>query len=183
MLQKVKIPKLTQANALTAEIASFRFLLCLVIWYDLLIDINKVSKLLSACKHEIDVAQELILSTQSLLHSYQENDTFFSSAVNIATELCEQQLEIPAEMPSERRHCVPHHFGYENEDQPLVDALQNLKVHFFFHAIDIALVSLGECFDMLSKHNDIFALPYNIPLLKHWENQSYWNTVKLFPLH
>lgn len=108
---------------------------------------------------QIDIAQELISSTQSLLRKYRENETFYSAAVNVATELCEQ-LEIPAEMPSERRLRVPQHFGCESEDERLVDALQNLKVNFFFHAVDVSLVSLGERFDMLSKHSDIFAFLY-----------------------
>ena len=120
---------------------------------------------------QIDVAQELIRATQCLLHRYRESDTFFSSAVDAATNLCEQ-LDIPAEMPAERRRRVPRQFGYEDGDDPIVDALHNLKVQFFFHAIDVALVSLGERFDMLSMYSDIFAFLYNIPLLKHWENQK-----------
>lgn len=75
-------------------------------------------------------------------------------------------------MPAERRRCVLRQFGYEGRDDPLVDALQKFKAQFFFHSIDVALVSLDERFDMLNKYSDIFAFLYNIPSLKHWENQK-----------
>lgn len=55
------------AKPLGAEIAFFLFLLCLVICNDLLIDINKVSRLLQHENIQIDVGQELISSIQSLL--------------------------------------------------------------------------------------------------------------------
>lgn len=42
----------------------------------------------------------------------------------------------------------------------------------FFYTIVVVLISSDECFDMLSKLNDIFAFFYNIPLLKNQKNQK-----------
>jgi hypothetical protein len=127
----------------------------LIIWHDLLVDINKVSKILQDQNMQIDVTQELIRATQCLLRSYRESDTFFSSAVDAATQLCEE-LDVPAEMPVERRRRVPRQFEYEDGDDPIVDALHKLKVQFFFHTVNVALVSLAERFDILNKYSDIF---------------------------
>ena len=88
---------------------------------------------------QIDVALELIRATQCLLSSYRESDTFFSSAVDAAAKLCEE-LDIPAEMPVERRRRVPRQFEYEDGDDPIVDALHKLKVQFFFHTVDVTYV-------------------------------------------
>ena len=92
----------SEANALAEEVGSFRFVLCLTIWYDLLVDVNKVSKLLQDENMQIDVAQQLITATQSLLRSYRDSETFFSAAVDAATEICDQ-MHVPAEMPNKRR--------------------------------------------------------------------------------
>ena len=75
-------------------------------------------------------------------------------------------------MPVERRRRVPLQFGYEDAVEPTVNALHKLKVQFFFHVINVALVSLGERFDMLNMYSDIFSFLHNIPSLKHWENQK-----------
>ena len=65
------------------------------------------------------------------IRSYRESDTFFSSAVDTAAKLCED-LDVPAEMPVERRRRIPRQFEYEDGDDLSSMLRTNSKCSSFF---------------------------------------------------
>jgi hypothetical protein len=62
-----------EANSLVEEISSYRFLITIIVWYDILFHINLMSKMIQNKTMSIDSASKLVKSTQKFLLSYLEN--------------------------------------------------------------------------------------------------------------
>ena len=56
-----------EAQSLAEEVGSFRFSLCTVVWYDVLNQIQHVSKLLQSQTMQVDVAVSLLKKTEKAL--------------------------------------------------------------------------------------------------------------------
>lgn len=62
----------SEAKSLSKEITCMEFLVCLIIWYDLLFEINFVSKALQATDVSIDMAIRMINSLKKFMLKYRE---------------------------------------------------------------------------------------------------------------
>ncbi len=67
-----------EAQTLAEEVVSYRFAICTVVWYDILIQIHHVSKLMQPESMQLDVAVNLLTKTEAFLKSYRK--TGFASA-------------------------------------------------------------------------------------------------------
>ncbi|KAG1925876.1 zinc finger MYM-type protein [Pimephales promelas] len=137
-----------EAQALAEEVASFRFVICSVVWCELLTITNQVNKLLQSSSMQLDVAVRLIDSTKINLSKYRQSG--FDEAVSTAKELCEA-LNIETELKEKRVRSTKRHFAYEAADEPLNDALKKLEVTFFNCVVDSALMSLQERFETMNQ--------------------------------
>lgn len=137
-----------EAQALAEEVASFRFVICSVVWCELLTITNQVNKLLQSSSMQLDIAVRLIDSTKINLSKYRQSG--FDEAVSTAKELCEA-LNIETELKEKRLRSTKRHFAYEAADGPLNDALKKLEVTFFNCVVDSALMSLQERFETMNQ--------------------------------
>ena len=76
------------AQSLAEEVGSFRFSLCTVVWYDVLNQIQHVSKLLQSQTMQVDLAVSLLKKTGKALESYRA--TGFVAAQTSAKAMCEE---------------------------------------------------------------------------------------------
>uniref|UniRef100_A0A3Q1FCV8 TTF-type domain-containing protein n=1 Tax=Acanthochromis polyacanthus TaxID=80966 RepID=A0A3Q1FCV8_9TELE len=127
-----------EAHSLAEEIGSFRFQICCVVWYDILVMTNTVSKLLQSVNMQLDVALNLIQTTKDNLISYRTHG--FLDAQATAKEICEQ-------MNTET-----------GSDEPIQDAMKRLEVSFFNAVVDCAIHSLEDRFQSLKDVSNNFGI-------------------------
>lgn len=77
-----------EAQALAEELGSYRFLICSVVWCDILTLVNQVNKLFQSSSMQLDVASNLITSTKATLSQYRASG--FAAAQATAKDLCEE---------------------------------------------------------------------------------------------
>ncbi|XP_043942864.1 zinc finger MYM-type protein 1-like [Protopterus annectens] len=139
---KGKDPKAySEAASLSSAMKSAKFLIVLVVWYDVLVKVEQVSK---------------------LLQKYRA--TGYKKAKVTATELAEEldvELKFPGAdevRPRKKRKLS----GYEADDECLISPEQNFKVNFFYTLVDVALSSVQDRFTQLAPHSATFGFLYNI---------------------
>lgn len=115
-----------EAQALAKEVVSFRFLICTLVWFDILTNINQVNKMLQSRSMQLDVAVRLIESAKHSLWKYRQYG--FGHAQSTAKKLCEV-LDIEPEL--KEKGSTKKHFAYEAADEPISDALKKLEVTSF----------------------------------------------------
>jgi len=92
-----KDPKcITEAVALAKELKSFKFLVTLVVWYDILMQINLSSKMLQSQTVDLNEAVSTLAKTNAFLVDLRNKG--LGSAVASAKELAEELEMLPAEM-------------------------------------------------------------------------------------
>ncbi|KAJ3608887.1 hypothetical protein NHX12_023416 [Muraenolepis orangiensis] len=77
-----------EAQSLAEEVWSYRFLICTVVWYDILHHVNHVSKLLQSATMQLEVAVDLLTKANMSLTSYR--DTGFAAAQATAKDMSEE---------------------------------------------------------------------------------------------
>jgi len=117
-----------EAQSLDEEIGSYRFCICIAIWYDILCKIQHVSKLMQSPSMQLDVAVDLLKKTRDSLTSYR--NTRFSDTQTIAKEMCEE-MNVEAELKQKHLRTTKMHFGYESPNEPIQDALRKMETTFF----------------------------------------------------
>lgn len=105
---------LSVAQSLSKERTSWRFVLCVVIWYNVLYQINRVSKLLQSPKMSIDVLKR---ETDNVKHFLQEyRDGGLSSAQTDAKEIAEK-MQIDMTFPVAQQRKTTRMFLYEGKEE------------------------------------------------------------------
>ncbi|KAJ3615223.1 hypothetical protein NHX12_018791 [Muraenolepis orangiensis] len=147
-----------EAQALAEEVGSYRFLICCIVWNDILTTVNQVNKLLQSASMQLDVAVDLIATAKTSLTQYRASG--FAAAQTTAKDLCEE-MNIEAVLVQKRLRNTKRQFTYEAADEPLADALRSLEVTFFNVVVDAALNSLEERFDTMQNVKDNFGVLLN----------------------
>ena len=68
-------------------ILSWKFILAIVIWHDILFQVNKTSKFVQTCGISLDIIKSEIHNTQSFLQDHRQND--YNTAMVSAREIAE----------------------------------------------------------------------------------------------
>lgn len=118
------------------EVVSYRFAICTVVWYNILIQIHHVSKLMQPGSMQLDVAVNLLTKTEAFLKSYRK--TGFASAQATARDICEE-MNIEAVLKQKRLRQTKQHFSYESPDEPFNDAMKQMEVCFFINVVDVCI--------------------------------------------
>lgn len=147
-----------EAQALAEELGSYRFLICSVVWCDILTLVNQVNKLFQSSTMQLDSASNLITSTKAALSQYRASG--FAAAQATAKDLCEK-MNLEAVLKQKRLRNTRKQFSYEAADKPLTDALRNLEVTFFNTVVDVALHSFEEVFQTMENVRDTFGILLN----------------------
>ncbi|XP_043931498.1 zinc finger MYM-type protein 1-like [Protopterus annectens] len=160
---KGKDPKAySEAASLSSTMKSAKFLIALVVWYDVLVRVGQVSKLLQSSSMQIAQAVLLLEELKRFLTEYRA--TGYEKAKVTATELAEE-LEVELKFPGAdevRPRKKRKLFGYEGDDECLTSPEQNFKINFFNSLVDVALSSVQDRFTQLAAHSATFGFLYNI---------------------
>lgn len=147
--QKINDPVAkVEAQSLAEEVGSYRFLICCVVWFEILSRTNTVNKLLQSASMQLDIAVQLISNAKASLTQYR--DTGFSDAQTTARSICEE-MNVEAVLKDKRLRTSKKHFSYEAPDEPVADALRNLEVNFFNIVVDSTIASIDKRFETLNQ--------------------------------
>ncbi|XP_076062381.1 uncharacterized protein LOC143037722 [Oratosquilla oratoria] len=151
-----------EAQSLAEEVGSYRFLICTVVWYDILHHVNHVSKLLQSPKMQFDVAVDLLTKAKTSLTNYRR--TGFASAQASAKDMCEE-MNVEAVLKEKILRSTKKQFAYEAPDEPIADAMKRLEATFFNVVVDTAIQSLTDRFETLGEVRDRFGVLLNFQKL------------------
>ncbi|XP_029767716.1 uncharacterized protein LOC112121922 [Terrapene carolina triunguis] len=155
------------AKALTKAISSFKFLVSLVLWYDILFEINMTSKQLQAKEFDICDAINQLGETKKFLVG-RRSDAAFEKTLVDAGELAEE-LDVPALFEPDPIHIRKKRkqFTYEADDEPIYNLKEKFKVNFYFAVIDTAIHSVEERFTLMQQISSVFGFIYDVHSLQN----------------
>ena len=119
----------TEAQFLIVYITSWKFVLSVVIWYDLLFHINKTCKIMQTCGISLEIIELEIKATLAFLGKYCNDG--YSTAIIEGREIA-KNLDIDSIFAEKRHRKKKQLFGYENEDESDLDSeVMKFKTIFF----------------------------------------------------
>ncbi|XP_065678143.1 uncharacterized protein LOC136093139 [Hydra vulgaris] len=136
-----------KARGLAKNIKNYKFICGVILWHDILFEINSVSKLLQSVTINISgcIAENLECSTE------------FPDDTEVRPRRKKRQ------------------FDYEKAvDEPLTEE-KKFKINFFNYILDITLNSLNERFTLLETHSKKFQFLYDILKLKDIDDKTLEN--------
>ncbi|XP_069502679.1 zinc finger MYM-type protein 1-like [Ambystoma mexicanum] len=155
------------AQGLAKGISSFKFVVSLVVWHNILFEINVTSKQLQTKTLDVRDAIKQLEESKKFLSGCRSDEGF--EKVLIDAHKLAEELEIPACFEpdnSVRVRRKKKQFTYEADDEPIENPKENFKVNFFFAIIDTALQSVEERFTQMRQISSVFGFLYNIHSLK-----------------
>ncbi|XP_051953036.1 uncharacterized protein LOC127622912 [Xyrauchen texanus] len=148
------------ARGLEQEITSWKFLLTVIIWYNILHEVNRVSKLLQSPQVGIDVLQCEVGYVLKFLKEYRENG--LSSAQTDARDIVEE-MEMPMVFPTSRGRKPKHQFPYESQnlDPSLTVTREEMfRRDVFLPLVDSAITGTSERFKLMETFHGLFGFIY-----------------------
>uniref|UniRef100_A0A3B1J7N8 TTF-type domain-containing protein n=1 Tax=Astyanax mexicanus TaxID=7994 RepID=A0A3B1J7N8_ASTMX len=154
---------LYSAQNLCKELMSWQFILCVVIWYNVLFHINHVSKLLQSPNMAIDAVKRETDHVKQFLQEYRDHG--ISSAKTEAREIAEK-LQVDMTFPVARQRRTTRKFLYEGKDEVQLTPEQHFNQEFFLPLIDTALISISERFTQVDVFFSLFGFLYSANNMK-----------------
>lgn len=149
----------SEAQSLANEINTFEFVLSLVIWYDILVEVNVVSKSLQGKSIDIDISIKMLESLLIFLRSFRQ--TGFENSIITAKEICEEN-DIEANFKTLRLRKKKKMFNYEKDDERVNDAETNFRQEYFLYIVDQGISSMETRFKQFESYQDDFGFLFRI---------------------
>lgn len=156
-----------EATTLGEQLKDFTFIVSLITWYDVLFQINVVSKASQSPKIDFVEFTEMLKNCCSYLENYRK--TGFKQAIVTATELAAEINVEPIFKPQTRLRRVKRQPGEEAIDEPINDAKKLFEVQFFNALLDTVLMSMKERFRQLQDFSASWSFLFNIQKYKQKE--------------
>ena len=175
----VKPQAAAEIKGVAKTMATFDFVLTTVIWYEVLSQINFVSKSLQAVNMQIDVTVDKLDGLHQWIKSYRQ--TGFNEALKTAEDLSRQwsrklDVEIPssfAASTSGRRRTITSFFDKETRDDPIICPKKKYEVECFNVMVDLFIREIrtrfvnhkkfqsdyGFLFEIMSNEDEIKDMP------------------------
>lgn len=157
-----------EAIGIINKFLNFKFLCCLVVWYDILFEINITSKMLQSISLDVSETLKQLESTKLFLMKYRSDEGFkntLRSAKLLATDLGIKDSFSSLDQSRIRR--INKQFDYESRDDPIIDPKHRFKVNFFNAILGRAIQSIDERFIQFSEHVNLFSFLCNISKIKN----------------
>ncbi|CAI6352406.1 unnamed protein product [Macrosiphum euphorbiae] len=126
----------SDARSLITEISTYEFIISLIIWYDILVQVNIGSK-----------------------------ESGFTNAKIIANNLAEE-IEIEPVFKKTRPRKKKKNFDYEGNDERINDEEENFRQEYFLLVIDQATSSFEKRFKQIESYKDYFGFLFRIGKLR-----------------
>ena len=147
------------AKSLLSDIMNFEFLFGMVIWYNILSVINRVSKMLQSKDIVIDAAISHLKALISFFETYRE--TGFESDKIIAKEIA-AQMKIEPTFCEKRIIYRKKQFDENASEEITHSAEESYRVDYFLYIVDQAISSLNSRFEQFQKYEDIFGFLFDL---------------------
>ncbi|KAL4082852.1 hypothetical protein QTP88_029508 [Uroleucon formosanum] len=148
----------SDARSLITEICTYEFILSLIICYDILVQVNIVSKSLQGKDATINISNDMLQSLLASLKSYRE--TGFMNAKIIANNLAEE-IEVEPAFKKTRLRKKKKTFDYEGNDERINDGEENFRQEYFILVIDQATSSVEKRFKQIESYKDYFGFLFH----------------------
>ena len=147
------------AKSLLLDIMDFEFLFGMVIWYNILPVINRVSKMLQSKDIVIDAAISHLKALISFFETYRE--TGFEYDKIIAKEIA-TQMKIEPTFCEKRIIYKKKQFDENASEEITHSAEESYRVDYFLYIVDQAISSLNSRFEQFQKYEDIFEFLFDL---------------------
>lgn len=144
----------SEAQGILKNISNFKFVMCSVIWYDILYEINISSKLLQSPSLDLSEAITQLNTTKKFLEDYRSEG--FEKALKTSKEIA-KKVGIDDKFDSSQR---------SRSKGTLFSPEMHFKVNFFNQVLDTGIQSIIERFGALSEHNSLFSFLYNVSIIE-----------------
>lgn len=148
-----------EAQCLADNLCEFEFLILLVVWYDLLFQINIASKAMQGITMDIITATSIVKGCLNYIISYR--NTGYISAVSSAKDIAET-LNVEPSFKLKRRRLTKRQFQCESLDNYEPTLEEEFKRDFFYRLIDTSITSIQSRFEQLEAHKNTWGFLYNI---------------------
>ncbi|XP_073196247.1 zinc finger MYM-type protein 1-like [Lepidochelys kempii] len=155
------------AKDLAKAISSFKFLVSLVVWYDILFEINMIRKQLQAKEFNVSDAINQLGEIKKFLVGHRIDIDFEKTLVD-AGELAEE-LDVLALFEPDTI-CIRKkrkQFTYEADDKPIYNPKEKFKVNFYFAVIDTTIHSVEERLTLMQQISSVFGFLYDVYSLQN----------------
>ncbi len=149
------------------KMQNFTFCCCVVIWHNILNQINTASKILQNISTDISAAKTILESTLMYLKKYRSEEGFEQSKKE--AELIADDLDIDYSFPpvaSIRKRKKKKMFTYEADDESITDPEHRFRTELFYTILDAAITSCEERFQQLNSYQNYFGFLYDIAKIK-----------------
>ena len=134
----------SETKSLIAHLSKWSFLLSVFIWYDILFQVNKASKILQSYGVSLHTMETEIQATEKFLQNYRT--TSYDSAATSAVEIAQ---ELDPSFPPSRSGKKRRLFDYQGEEEQRATPELKFKSNFFYPLVDQAIMSIKERFNLL----------------------------------
>lgn len=153
----------SEAESLVNAIESYDFLLGMVIWYDILFAINKVSKKMQTKTICIDATIDLLKNMITFFKNYR-NEGYAISIDN--AKAIALDMEVEPIFPKKRQVTRKKQFDEINCEDELLSPEESFRIEYFIYIVDVAIASLESRFEQLTNFENIFGFLYDSKRLK-----------------
>ena len=129
----------SETKSLIAHLSKWSFLLSVFIWYDILFQVNKASKILQSYGISLHTMETEIQATEKFLQNYRT--TGYDSAATSAVEIA-QELDIDPSFPPSRSGKKRRLFDYQGEEEQRATPELKFKSNFFYPLVEQAIMSI-----------------------------------------
>ena len=147
----------SETKSLIADLSKWSFLLSVYIWYGILFQVNKASKILQSYGVSLHTMETEIQATEKFLQNY--CTTGYDSAATSAVEIA-QELDIDPSFPPSRSRKKRRLFDYQGEEEQRATPELKFKSNFFYPLVDQAMMSIKERFNLLHEVSSAFSFLY-----------------------
>ena len=143
---------MSTATSIKGELMTWSFVMCTIIWYNILYQINHVSKILQSPSVSLETLKRETSAVKEYLENFRESG--LAACQTDAREIAEN-LEIDRTFPEKRQRKTTRQFLYEGREETHSTPDEHFKRELFLPLVDTALNSLNDRF---SKLEDVYVL-------------------------
>lgn len=129
------------AKSIQNEIMTWCFVLCVVIWYNVLYQINHVSKILQSPSVSLETLKKETQGVQTYLNDFRESGLY---ACQTDVREIAEALDIEMMLPEKRQQKTSRQFLYEGRDQTQSTPEESFTRKFFLPLFYTAIGSLND---------------------------------------
>uniref|UniRef100_A0A8C1E7M5 TTF-type domain-containing protein n=1 Tax=Cyprinus carpio carpio TaxID=630221 RepID=A0A8C1E7M5_CYPCA len=152
-IEKGDSETMSTAKSLHGELKTWSFLLCTMTWYNVLYQINHVSKLLQSPNVSMETLRSETEGVKDYLEDFRENG--IASCQTDAKDIAEN-LDMEMTLPEKRQRKKKRQSLYEGTEETLSTPDETFRRDFFLPMVDTALRSLSDRFSRLKGVYDLY---------------------------